>query len=156
MKISDFLSKDLFIAELKSSDKNEAINELIDLFSSDPRVEDIEDVRKNVFEREKIMSTGIGKGFAVPHGKSDSIKEIIAAFGRSIKGIDFDAIDGQPVNLIFLIVGRNDSISTHIKLLSRISRMMNKDDFRNRLLNAANAEELYKVFIEEESNYFDL
>jgi len=156
MKISDFLSKDLFIAELKSSDKNEAINELIDLFSSDPRVEDIEDVRKNVFEREKIMSTGIGKGFAVPHGKSDSIKEIIAAFGRSIKGIDFDAIDGQPVNLIFLIVGRNDSISTHIKLLSRISRMMNKDDFRNRLLNAANAEELYKVFTEEESNYFDL
>ncbi len=156
MKISDFLSKEFFIPELKSSDKNEAINELIDLFSSDPRVEDIEDVRKNVFEREKIMSTGIGKGFAVPHGKSDSIKEIIAAFGRSTKGIDFEAMDGQPVNLIFLIVGRNDSISIHIKLLSRISRMMNKDDFRNRLLNAANAEELYKVFIEEESNYFDL
>jgi len=156
MKISDFLSKEFFIPELKSSDKDEAINELIDLFSSDPRVEDIEDVRKNVFEREKIMSTGIGKGFAVPHGKSDSIKEIIAAFGRSTKGIDFDAMDGQPVNLIFLIVGRNDSISIHIKLLSRISRMMNKDDFRNRLLNAANAEELHKVFIEEESNYFDL
>jgi len=156
MKISDFLSKEFFIPELKSSDKNEAINELIDLFSSDPRVEDIEDVRKNVFEREKIMSTGIGKGFAVPHGKSDSIKEIIAAFGRSTKGIDFEAMDGQPVNLIFLIVGRNDSISIHIKLLSRISRMMNKDDFRNRLLNAANAEELYKVFIDEESNYFDL
>lgn len=156
MKISDFLSTEVIIPELKSTDKYEAIGELIELFSSDQRVEDIEDVRKNVFDREKIMSTGIGKGFAVPHGKSDSIKEIIAAFGRSNQGIDFEALDGQPVNLVFLIVGRNDLISAHIKLLSRISRMMNKDDFRNRLLNASNAEEIYNIFLEEEANYFDL
>jgi fructose-specific phosphotransferase system IIA component len=156
MKISDFLSTEVIIPELKSTDKYDAINELIELFSSDPRVEDIEDVRKNVFDREKIMSTGIGKGFAVPHGKSDSIKEIIAAFGRSIEGIDYEAMDGQPVNLVFLIVGRNDMISLHIKLLSRISRMMNKDDFRSRLLNASNAEEIYNIFLEEEANYFDL
>lgn len=156
MKISDFLSTEVIIPELKSTDKYDAIDELIQLFSSDPRVEDIDDVRKNVFDREKIMSTGIGKGFAVPHGKSDSIKEIIAAFGRSIDGIDFEAMDGQPVNLVFLIVGRNDLISAHIKLLSRISRMMNKDDFRNRLLSASNAEEIYNIFVEEEANYFDL
>jgi len=156
MKISDFLSKDAIIPELKSIDKFEAIDELIGLFSSDSRVEDIEDVRKNVFEREKIMSTGVGKGFAVPHGKSDSIKEIIVAFGKSIQGIDFDALDEQPVNLIFLIVGRNDMISAHIKLLSRISKMMNKDDFRNRLLSASDAEEIYNIFVEEETNYFDL
>lgn len=156
MKISDFLSTEVIIPELKSTDKYDAINELIELFSSDPRVEDIEDVRKNVFDREKIMSTGIGKGFAVPHGKSDSIKEIIAAFGRSIEGIDYEAMDGQPVNLVFLIVGRNDMISLHIKLLSRISRMMNNDDFRSRLLNASNAEEIYNIFLEVEANYFDL
>ncbi len=156
MKISDFLSTEVIIPELKSTDKYEAIGELIELFSSDPRVEDIEDVRKNVFDREQIMSTGIGKGFAVPHGKSDSIKEIITAFGRSSQGIDFEALDGQPVNLVFLIVGRNDLISAHIKLLSRISRMMNKDDFRNRLLNASNAEEIHNIFLEEEANYFDL
>lgn len=156
MKISDLLSKEVIISELKSIDKFEAIDELIELFTSDLRVEDIEDVRKNVFDREKIMSTGIGKGFAVPHGKSDSIKEIIAAFGRSKKGIDYEAMDGQPVNLIFLIVGRNDLISTHIKLLSRISRMMNKDDFRNRLLSASDSEQIYNIFVEEEANYFDL
>ncbi len=156
MKISDFLSEKVIIPELKSTNKFQAIEELIDIFNSDPRVEDIEDVKKNVFVRENIMSTGIGKGFAVPHGKSDSIKEIIAAFGRSTKGIDYEALDGEPVNLIFLIVGRNDMISAHIKLLSRISRMMNKDDFRERLISASNAEEIYKIFIEEEANYFEL
>lgn len=156
MKISDFLSTEVIIPELKSIDKYEVIDELIRLFSSDPRVEDIEDVRKSVFDREKVLSTGIGKGFAIPHGKSDSIKEIIAAFGRSIEGIDYEALDGQPVNLVFLLVGRNDMISTHIKLLSRISRMMNNDDFRTRLLNASNAEEIYNIFLEEEANYFDL
>lgn len=156
MKISDFLSTEVIIPELKSIDKYEVIDELIRLFSSDPRVEDIEDVRKSVFDREKVLSTGIGKGFAIPHGKSDSIKEIIAAFGRSVEGIDYEALDGQPVNLVFLLVGRNDMISTHIKLLSRISRMMNNDDFRTRLLNASNAEEIYNIFLEEEANYFDL
>lgn len=156
MKISDFLSTKVILPELKSNDKYEVINELIDLFSSDPRVGDIEDVRKNVFEREKIMSTGVGKGFAVPHGKSDSIKEIIAAFGRSSEGIDFDALDGNPVHLVFLLVGKNDLVSQHIKLLSRISKMMNIDDFRKRLLSASTAEEIYEIFVEEEKNYFDL
>lgn len=156
MKISDFLTLEVIIPELKSTEKYEAIDELINLFSSDPRVEDIEDVRNNVFEREKIMSTGVGKGFAIPHGKSDSIKEILVAFGRSKEGIDFEAIDNQPVYLILLIVGRNDLISQHIKLLSRISRMMNKDDFRNRLLTAADSKEILEIFIEEEKNYFDL
>lgn len=156
MKISDFLSTKVILPELKSTDKYEVIDELINLFSSDTRVEDIEDVRKNVFEREKIMSTGVGKGFAVPHGKSDSIKEIIAAFGKSSEGIDFEALDGKPVHLVFLLVGKNDLVSQHIKLLSRISRMMNIDDFRKRLLSASTAEEIYEIFVEEEKNYFDL
>jgi fructose-specific phosphotransferase system IIA component len=156
MRIVDLLDSHFIIPELKSTEKYEAIDELINLFSSDPRVEDIEDIKKSVFAREKIMSTGVGKGFAVPHGKSDSIKEILAAFGKSSNGIDFDAIDGNPVHLIFLIVGPNDQVSLHIKLLSRISRMMNKDDFRNKLLNSSSSDEIIKAFIDEEKNYFDL
>jgi fructose-specific phosphotransferase system IIA component len=156
MKISELLSKEVIIPDLKSTEKYDAIDELLNLFSSDSRVEDLEDVRRNVFEREKIMSTGVGKGFAVPHGKSDSIKEIIVAFGRSFNGVEFEALDNQPVYLIFLIVGRNDLVSQHIKLLSRISRMMNKDDFRNRLMSAANKDEIINIFIEEEKNYFEL
>lgn len=156
MKVSEILSKEFIIAELNSTDKESAINELIDLLKNDSRVEDIEKVRQAVLDREKIMSTGVGKGFAIPHGKTDSVKEIIAAFGRKKDGIDYDALDGNPVNLIFLLVGRDTMISAHIKLLSRVSRMMNKDDFRSRLLNAETSEEIMNVFLEEEKSYLEI
>lgn len=156
MKVSEILSKEFIIAELNGTDKESAINELIDLFKNDSRVDDIEKVRQAVLEREKIMSTGVGKGFAIPHGKTDSVKEIIAAFGRKKYGIEYDALDGNPVNLIFLLVGRDTMISAHIKLLSRVSRMMNKDDFRLRLLNAETSEEIMNVFLEEEKNYLEI
>lgn len=156
MKVSEILSKEFIIAELNSTDKESAINELIDLFNNDLRVDDIEKVRQAVLDREKIMSTGVGKGFAIPHGKTDSVKEIIAAFGRKKDGIEYDALDGNPVNLIFLLVGRDTMISAHIKLLSRVSRMMNKDDFRLRLLNAETSEEIMNVFLEEEKSYLEI
>lgn len=156
MKVNEILSKEFIIAELNGTDKESAINELIDLFKNDSRVDDIEKVRQAVLEREKIMSTGVGKGFAIPHGKTDSVKEIIAAFGRKKYGIEYDALDGNPVNLIFLLVGRDTMISAHIKLLSRVSRMMNKDDFRLRLLNAETSEEIMNVFLEEEKNYLEI
>lgn len=156
MKVSEILSKDFIIADLESNDKESAINELINLFKNDSRVEDIEKVRQAVLEREKIMSTGVGKGFAIPHGKTDSVKEIIAAFGRKKDGIDYDALDGNPVNLIFLLVGKETMISAHIKLLSRVSRMMNKDDFRTRLLEAESAEDIMNVFLEEEKSYLEI
>ncbi|MCS7054279.1 MAG: PTS sugar transporter subunit IIA [Ignavibacterium sp.] len=155
MKISEYLTKNSIIPELKSSDKYDVIDELLNLFSNDPRVEDLEDVRKNVFEREKIMSTGVGKGFAVPHGKSNFVKDIIVAFGRSKNGIDFEALDNQPVYLVFLLVGRNDLVSLHIKLLSRISKMMDREDFRQKLLSAADEEEIIKIFTEEEKSVFE-
>ncbi|WP_337872085.1 PTS sugar transporter subunit IIA [Ignavibacterium sp.] len=156
MKVSEILSKDFIIEELNSTDKESAINELIDLFKDDPRIINIEKVKQAVLEREKIMSTGVGKGFAIPHGKTDSVKEIIAAFGRKKDGIDYEALDGNPVNLIFLLVGKDTMISAHIKLLSRISRMMNKDDFRLRLLNAKDSEEIMNVFLEEEKSYLEI
>lgn len=156
MKVSEILSKEFIVADLESNDKESAINELINLFKADPRVENLEKVRQAVLEREKIMSTGVGKGFAIPHGKTDSVKEIIAAFGRKKDGIDYDALDGNPVNLIFLLVGKETMISAHIKLLSRISRMMNKDDFRTRLLEAETAEDIMNVFLEEEKSYLEI
>lgn len=156
MKVSEILNKEFIIAELESNDKESAINELIDLFRNDPRVEDIEKVRQAVLDREKIMSTGVGKGFAIPHGKTESVKETLAAFGRKKDGIDYDALDGNPVNLIFLLVGKETMISAHIKLLSRISRMMNKEDFRIRLLNAETSEDIMNVFMEEEKSYLEI
>ncbi len=150
MKICDILSVDKIIPTLKSKEKKGAIDELIDLFKDDDRVIDVEEVRHVVHEREKIMSTGVGKGFAIPHGKTNSVKETIAAFGKTEIPIDFESLDEQPVRLIFLLVGKENMVASHIKLLSRISRMMNSDLFREKLLNANTAEEIYLIFEEEE------
>ncbi len=156
MKVSDLLNSKVVIADLKSEKKEEVINELIDLFKDDPRIIDLEKVRTSVLDREKVMSTGVGKGFAIPHGKTSAVTDIIAAFGKSNKDINYDSLDGEPVNLIFLLVGKDSLVSTHIKLLSRISRLMNKDDLRERLIEANSTEEIIHLFIEEEKNFSDV
>ena len=156
MKLNDLLKKEFIIADLQGNSKEDVINELIDLYGNDDRVTDIEKVREAVLEREKIMSTGVGKGFAIPHGKTNYVKEILAAFGKSKKPIDYQALDGQPVHLVFLLIGKDNLVSTHIKLLSRISRMMNKEEFRNRLIDAESSDEILNIFKEEEENYFDV
>ena len=135
--------------------KEEAISELIDLFKNDDRVKDSESVKNSVLEREKIMSTGVGKGFAIPHAKTNCVTEIIAAFGKIDNPIDFQALDDLPVNLVFLLVGKENLVGPHIKLLSRISRMMNLEDFRENLAKATTAEEIYKLFEVEEKQYFE-
>ena len=156
MKVSELLNPGVIISDLKGNKKEEVINELVDLFVNDSRVEDVEKVRSAVLDREKIMSTGVGKGFAIPHGKTNSISDIIAAFGKTKNPVDYDALDNQPVHLVFLLVGKDNLVSKHIKLLSRISRMMNKDDFRNRLLDAGSADEILEIFTKEEENYFEV
>ena len=156
MKVSDLLNSKVVIADLKSEKKEEVINELVDLFKDDPRIIDLEKVRTAVLEREKVMSTGVGKGFAIPHGKTSAVTDIIAAFGKSTKDINYDSLDGEPVNLIFLLVGKDNLVSTHIKLLSRISRLMNKDDLRERLIEANSTEEIVHLIVDEEKNFSDV
>jgi fructose PTS system EIIBC or EIIC component len=156
MKVSELLKKEFIIPELNGETKEEVINELIDLFKDDHRVDDIEKIRSAVLDREKIMSTGVGKGFAIPHGKTSAVKEIIGAFGKIKDGIDYQSLDGNPVQLVFLLVGKDTLISTHIKLLSRISRLMNKDDFRHRLIEANSADDIVKLFSDEEEHFLEL
>lgn len=156
MKVSDILNDKVVLAELKSVKKEDVINEMINLFNDDPRVTDIEKVRDAVMEREQIMSTGVGKGFAIPHGKTSAVTGIIGAFAKTSKEINYGSLDGKPVNLIFLLVGKDNLVSTHIKLLSRISRLMNKDDFRERLKNAESKEEIIQIFTEEEKHFGDV
>ena len=156
MKLSDLLHKDFIIADLKGTAKEDVINELVDLFKDDSRVIDLKKVREAVLEREKIMSTGVGKGFAIPHGKTNAVNEILAAFGKTDNSIDYQALDNQPVNLVFLLVGKDNMVSTHIKLLSRISRMMTKEEFRDKLRLAKSSDEILEIFKTEEQNYFDV
>ena len=156
MKISDILSEKIIKTDMECADKDDAINKIIDLASNSGLMLDVEKVRECVFEREKLVSTGVGKGFAIPHGKTDEIKDIVAAFAVLKDPIDFDSIDLEPVKFIFLIVGKESLLNAHIKLLSRISRLMNKDDFREKLEEAKSSEEVMKLFKEEEQIYFDV
>ena len=156
MKVSELLKPEFVIAELSGTKKEDVINELINLFGKDPRVTDLEKVRSAVLEREKIMSTGVGKGFAIPHGKTSAVTEILAAFGKTTRPIDYQSLDSQPVHIVFLLVGKDNLVSTHIKLLSRISRMMNKDEFRKSLIDATSTKEILELFRTEEANYYEV
>ena len=156
MKVNELLNPKYILTDFKSDKKDDVINELIDLLKGDERVIDLEEVRKCVFDREKIMSTGVGKGFAIPHGKTNSVTDIVAVFGKSKKPIDYNALDGEPVYLVFLMIGKDTLVSKHIKLLSRISRLMNNDEFREKLVKADSKESVQKIFEEEEQSYSDV
>lgn len=159
MKIIDILNENLVKTSLIGNTKEEIINEMIDLLISSnasTKILDKEKVRSCIFEREKIMSTGVGNGFAIPHGKTDAVTDIIAAFGITSKPIDYQSLDEKPVRLVFLLVARDNMVGPHIKLLSRISRIMNKEEFRQRLLNLSNPAEVIDAFKTEESSYFDI
>ena len=152
MKICEVLNKSTIIPELKATTKEEAIDELLNIFSKDERILDLEGVKNSIMEREKIMSTGVGHGFGIPHCKTNKVKEILAAFGKTKEPINFDALDGNPVNLIFLLIGKDNLVAPHIKLLSRISLLMNNDEVRESLKKANTAEDIYAIFQSQESN----
>lgn len=156
MKISDILSPDVIEVNLDVADKEDSLKKIINLAAKSNKITDLQKVSDTIYEREKLVSTGVGKGFAIPHGKTDAISDIVAAFVITRNPVDFDSIDGEPVRFIFLLIGKETLLNTHIKLLSRISRLMNKDDFRVKLLQAKTREEVLEIFREEEQNYFDI
>lgn len=152
MKVTEVLNINKVIPELKGTNKEEVIDELINLFKDDERVIDLDEIKNSVVEREKIMSTGVGHGFGIPHCKTNKVTEILAAFGKTKEPIDFDSLDGDPVNLIFLLIGKDNLVAPHIKLLSRISLLMNKSEVREKINSANSADEIYNIFTEEEKN----
>ncbi len=155
MKISDVLEVELISNKIPGTDKEEVLNNMIELVSKSSKVRDKEKIRDAIFNRERIMSTGVGKGFAIPHGKTDGITDKVAAFGITENEIDFESLDGEPVRLIFLLVGKENLVGPHLKLLSRISRLLNSEDFRTKLLNAKSPQEIYNLFESEEKSYFE-
>ena len=156
MKISDILEEKLILANLSGTTKTDIINAVVDLVSQSSKVLDKEKVRSAVFEREKIMSTGVGNGFAIPHGKTDAVSDVVAAFAVTAGPIDYQSLDEKPVRLVFLLVGKDSMVGPHIKLLSRISRLMNKEEFRNKLLASTSSAEFFEAFCIEEANYLEM
>jgi len=155
MRITDILTEKMVITGLKGDSKQDVINALVDLVGASSNVLDREKVRQAIFDREKLMSTGVGNGFAIPHGKTDAVSNIVAAFAVTKNPIDYQALDEKPVRLVFLLVGKDNMVGPHIKLLSRVSRLMNKEKFRKQLLDMKSSREVVETFRQEEATYFD-
>ena len=155
MHIASLLEEPFIAVNLAAESKEEALMMLVDRLGDSAKVLDLEKVRRAILEREKIMSTGVGHGFAIPHAKVDALTDIVAAFATLANPIDFQALDGQPVRLVFMLVGRETHVGTHLKLLSRVSRLMNNETFRDQLLQAGTPAEVLQLFQEEESRYFE-
>lgn len=150
MNIFSLLNTQTVFPNLEAESKAEILDALVSSLKGKISEQKVEDIREAVIEREKIMSTGVGKGLAIPHGKTTGIGETYAAFAILKNPIDYEAIDGEPVNMVFMLAGPQSSNSLHIKMLSRISRLMNNGDFRERLLECSSAEEIIEQFKKEE------
>ena len=155
MQIASLLEETFIAVNMSAGTKEEVLNKVVDMLGASPNVLDIEKVRRAIIEREKIMSTGVGHGFAIPHAKVDALSDIVAAFATLDHPVDFQALDGQPVRIVFMLVGRETHVGTHLKLLSRVSRLMNSETFREQLLQAKTPAEVLQLFQEEESRYFE-
>ena len=152
MKISDILSKDLVIPDLRETDKQSVLRELVRHLSDKVTGIDRGELLSVLLEREQLGSTGIGDGIAIPHGKLKDMKQLIAVFGKSAGGVAFDAMDGRPVHLFFLLVAPENSAGVHLKALARLSRLLKRNGFRQKLMSVADAQQLYRSIIEEDES----
>ncbi len=145
MKITDLLKKDTIILHLSSSNKQEVIEELVNKLDEAGRLSDREGYKQAIIKREEQSTTGIGEGIAIPHAKSEAVKNAALCFGRSKDGIDYESLDGQPANLFFMIAAPEGANDTHLDTLSKLSSMLMYDDFRQSLLNAGSADEILSI-----------
>ncbi|MBW1924647.1 MAG: PTS sugar transporter subunit IIA [Deltaproteobacteria bacterium] len=148
MKLSEIIDKESIITELRAKDKKGVLEELaLAVASREPAVDSAALVRV-LLERERLGSTGIGDGVAIPHGKLSGLTQPIISFGRSTQGLDFDSMDGQPAYLFFLLVAPENSTSVHLKALAKIARILRSSAFRQKLMEARTKEELYRAIVE--------
>jgi PTS system nitrogen regulatory IIA component len=150
MKIVDLLNPAAIVADLKALNKVAALEELADAVAEVESGLDRREILKVLQERERLGSTGIGEGVAIPHGKLKEIDRLLISFGRSTSGVEFDSMDGKPARLFFLLLAPEDSVGMHLKTLARISKLLKNPGVRRRLLDAAGQEDIYRVIGEEE------
>jgi len=153
MKIMDILKKEFILEELKAKSKREVLVELATVFAMGKIKFDPETMLRVLMEREKLGSTGIGDGIAIPHGKLAGLEEMVIAFGRSREGVDFEAMDGKPAHLFFLLMAPENSAGQHLKALAKISRMLKDATFRKYLLAAKTHDNLYQALVEKDDEY---
>ena len=152
MRLTDILKPQNIQLPLVGKTKNEAIGELVTLLATNGEISDAKKVLDAVLEREATRTTGIGNGLAIPHGKCNGVDHLVMAIGRPATPIDFQAIDGRPVNLIWLLASPPDKTGPHIHALARISRLMTIDRFRQALAAAQTSQQLFDAIVQQENS----
>jgi PTS system nitrogen regulatory IIA component len=153
MHITEIFKKEFIIEDLKAKNKRGVLAELSEIFTLGPIKMDSKLMVDVLMEREKLGSTGIGDGIAIPHGKLKGLDTLLLSFGRSRVGVDFESIDGKPVHLFFLLMAPESSTGQHLKALAKISRMLKDERFRSELMSARSAEGLFKAIAEKDETY---
>jgi len=153
MKLSDLIHEENILPDLKAKDKRGVLEELVDtLVTQEPSL-DKNALVKVLLERERLGSTGIGDGVAIPHGKFPGITQPSISFGRSRKGLDFDSMDGEPTHLFFLLVAPENSASVHLKALARIAKILKNSAFRKELMEVSGRQDLYRKIIQNDEEF---
>ncbi len=151
MRITDILqSEDLIAPSLQAANKSDVLSELAHHLAEAHSEVDEKRLVEVLWERERLGSTAIGDGIAIPHGKMQGLRGVVGLFGRHIEGVDFDSLDGNPTRLFFLLVAPEESVGQHLKALARVSRLLKDPDFRKRLIEAAGAAELLQLIRSED------
>lgn len=150
MALADLLSSEQIIPEMRATERWSAIVELVDLLVSRNKIkpEDSESILASLKQREETMSTGIGFGIAIPHCSSDRLAEVVAAFGRSSRGIEFDALDNAVVKFVVLFAVPKNQFQTHLRTLAAIAKFLNDRSVRESLANATSVEQILGIFRE--------
>ena len=153
MKIMDYLKEEWVIPDLKGMDKQSILRELSSVLVKPCQVASVEELLQVLLDREKLGSTGIGEGIAIPHGRLKKLKKFFISFGRSTQGVDFDSIDRNPSRLFFLVMAPENSAVDNLKLLSRIVALLKDASFKKRLMEASSQKELFQIISEEDEKY---
>ena len=153
MTITDILTVDRVLPELEGSSKDAVLEQLANLLAGPATGTDAAKLVTVLRERERLNSTAIGEGIAIPHGRLSGIRNVVAGFARSSKGVDFDSVDRQPTHLFFVLVAPDDAAAMHLKALARISRLLKDKDFRARLLSIGSSQALYDAIVGEDAKF---
>lgn len=153
MKILEYLKEEWIVPELQGTDKRSVLEEISRPLVKPCQAASADDLLKVLLDREKLGSTGIGEGIAIPHGRLKKLKRFCVAFGRSTKGVDFDSIDRAPTQLFFLVMAPENSAVENLKLLGRMVTLLKDGSFKKRLLEAKSQRELFQIIAEEDDKY---
>jgi nitrogen PTS system EIIA component len=153
MKLIEILPETLVIPVLKGRTKDDVLRELAQQMAAVHSEINAGQLLDVLWERERLGSTAIGDGIAIPHGKLPGLRSVMAAFGRHQQGVDFQSLDGNPTKLFFLLVAPEDSVGQHLKALARVSRLLKDQGFRERLMQATDQTDLYRSIREEDDKY---